>query len=280
MSTYFAAILALGLSSSALAQELNAEKLDRLRFELLRWEQDKPQISPSRITLRPSSPEGSDLMEFEVPADFFFQDGDADLKARILEKVKAKIVADRAALLKRIEAIIDEELSKPAPAAKPAPKPAPKGEPEGDAKVKDLERKLRLLEEQKETLAAEMAKAKRAAADEALREEARKDGPHDAEEAQEMFDNALELHDKDKNYRESIKLFKRIYYNFPRTRVGAISAYNTACGYALAGNKEEAIDWLEYSVKAGYNDFDHLRKDSDLDSLRNEKRYKKLLTDR
>ena len=207
------------------------------------------------------------------------QDSDAEVKARILEKVRAKLTADRAALLKRIEKIIDEELGKPAPSAKPE-KPAPKGEPEGDAKVKDLERKMRLLEEQKETLASEMAKAKRQAADEALREEARKDGPHDAEEAQEMFDNALELHDKDKNYREAIKLFKRIYYNFPKTRVGAISAYNAACGYALSGSKEEAIDWLEYSVKSGYNDFDHLRKDTDLDGLRNEKRYKKLLTDR
>ena len=212
------------------------------------------------------------------------QDETAELKARILEKVRVKLSADRAALMKRIETIIDEELNKGTPAArKPAPDkpgPGPKAEPEGDAKVKDIERKLRLLEEQKETLASEMAKAKRQAADEGLREEARKDGPHDAEEAQEMFDNALELHDKDKNYREAIKLFKRIYYNFPKTRVGAISAYNAACGYALSGNKEEAIDWLEYSVKAGYNDFDHLRKDTDLDGLRNEKRYKKLLTDR
>ena len=209
------------------------------------------------------------------------QDSDSDLKARILEKVRAKLSSDRAALLRRIEAIIDEELGKSGPAAKPAPtKPTPKAEPEGDAKVKDLERKMRLLEEQKETLASEMAKAKRSAADEALREEARKDGPHDSDEAQEMFDNALELHDKDKNYREAIKLFKRIYYNFPKTRIGAISAYNAACGFALSGNKDEAIDWLEYSVKAGYNDFDHLRKDTDLDGLRNEKRYKKLLTDR
>jgi tetratricopeptide (TPR) repeat protein len=205
----------------------------------------------------------------------FAQDTDnAELKQRILEKVRAKLSADRSALLKRIEKIIDEELTKDAPAVKT---PA---QPEGDAKVKDLERKMRLLEEQKETLAVEMAKAKRQAADEPLREEARKSGPHDAQEAQEMFDNALELHDKDKNYREAIKLFKRIYYNYPKTRVGAISAYNAACGFALAGNKEEALDWLEHSVKSGYNDFDHLRMDSDLDGLRNEKRYKKLLTDR
>ena len=198
---------------------------------------------------------------------------DDELKARILEKVRTKLAADRAALMKRIEKIIDEELS--SPSAKVPTAPA-----EGDQKVKELERKMRQLEEQKETLATEMAKEKRLAADEPLKEEARRNGPHDGDEAQEMFDNALELHDKDKNYRESIKLFKRIYYNFPKSKMGAISAYNTACGYALSGQKEEALDWLELSVKSGYADFDHLRKDTDLDGLRNEKRYKKLLTDR
>jgi TolA-binding protein len=202
------------------------------------------------------------------------QDDPAELKARILEKVRAKLSSDRSALLQRIEKIIDEELSKGGPSVKTPAAPA-----EGD-KVKELERKMRQLEEQKESLQVEMAKAKRLEADAPLREEAKKDGPHGAEEAQEMFDNALELHDKDKNYREAIKLFKRIYYNYPKSKMGAISAYNAACGYALSGQKEEALDWLELSVKSGYADFDHLRQDTDLDGLRGEKRYKKLLTDR
>lgn len=248
MSKFFAAVFVVGLSFPALAQDSTPEEreavLQRLRERKLR--------TPALLA----------------------QDGDAELKKRILEKVAAKLAVDRAALLKRIEKIIDDELSTPAAKATPA---AP---PEGDKSVKELEKKMRLLEEQKETLAAEMAKAKRQAADEALREEAKKDGPHNAQEAQEMFDNALDLHTNGKNFRDSIKLFKRIYYNYPRTRMGAICAYNVACGYALAGNKEEALDWLEYSVKAGYNDFNHLREDSDLDGLRNEKRYKKLLTDR
>lgn len=203
------------------------------------------------------------------------QDDISELKARILEKVRAKLSTDRSALLKRIEKIIDEELGQKGPAAKTPTMPA-----EGDADVKALERKMRQLEEQKESLQSEMAKAKRLAADEPLREEAKRDGPHGADEAQEMFDNALELHDKDKNYREAIKLFKRIYYNYPKSKMGGISAYNAACGYALSGQKEEALDWLELSVKSGYTDFDHLREDTDLDSLRGEKRYKKLLTDR
>lgn len=202
------------------------------------------------------------------------QDDPAELKARILEKVRAKLSSDRSTLLKRIEKIIDEELAKSGPTVKTPAAPA-----EGD-RVKDLERKMRQLEEQKESLQTEMAKAKRLEADAPLREEAKKDGPHGAEEAQEMFDNALELHDKDKNYREAIKLFKRVYYNYPKSKMGAISAYNAACGYALSGQKEEALDWLELSVKSGYADFDHLRQDTDLDGLRGEKRYKKLLTDR
>ena len=250
MSKFFAAIFVLGLSSFAPAQDSSTEERDRILEQLKHRKKQRAEE----------------------------QDGDAELKARILEKVREKLTADRAALLKRIEKIIDEELSKPGPTAKtPVPAPGPGAEPD---KVKDLERQMKKLEEQKENLAIEMAKAKRLEADAPLREEARKNGPHDAEGAQEMFDNALELHDKDKNYREAIKLFKRIYYNYPKSRIGSISAYNAACGYALSGDKEQALDWLEYCVKAGYNDFDHLRKDSDLDGIRDEKRYKKLLTDR
>jgi hypothetical protein len=159
MSKFLAAIMVLGLSSFALAQDLSAEERENV-LQRLRERKKKPATDE--------------------------QDGDVELKKRILEKVAAKLATDRSALLKRIERIIDEELSKSPAAKTPAA-------PEGDAQVKELERKMRQLEEQKETLAAEMAKTKRLAADEALREEAKKDGPHDAEEVQEMFDNALEL---------------------------------------------------------------------------------------
>jgi tetratricopeptide (TPR) repeat protein len=205
------------------------------------------------------------------------QDADpAELKKRILEKVREKLAAERAAILKRVEKIIDEELAKegPGPAAKPAPAPA------DDAKVRELERKLKAIEEQKEILETEVAKAKRLAADEAIKKEAKKDGPHDEQEAQDMFDEALELHDKKKDYDKSVRLFKKVYYQFPKDPVGFTSAYNVACGYALAGKKEEALDWLEIALAAGFKKIDHLRKDPDLDSLRNEKRYKRLLTDR
>ena len=201
-----------------------------------------------------------------APSLYARQDPDpAELKKRILEKVGQRLAAERAALLKRIERIVDEELARA---------------PEGDATVKDLEKKLRAAEEEKERATAELAKAKRLAEDEPIRKEAKKDGPHDEQEADEMFKTALKLHDEDKDFKKSIHLFKRIYYQFPKSSGGFTSAYNVACGYALAGQKEEALDWLEISVKAGFSKIDHLRKDPDLDSLRNEKRYKKLLADR
>ena len=198
------------------------------------------------------------------------QDQDpAEVKKRILEKVGQRLASERAALLKRIEKIIDEELAKDQPAAKSG------GDP-----VREAEKRLRAAEEEKERAAAELAKAKRDADDEPLRKLARKEGPHDEEEAPEIFERALKLHDESKSYQESIPLFKRIYFQFPKTSIGATSAYNVACGYALLGKNEEAIDWLETSIKAGFNKIDHLRKDPDLDGLRNEKRYKKLLADR
>lgn len=206
------------------------------------------------------------LLAFRAPV----QDQDpAELKKRVLEKVSQRLATERTALLKRIEKIIDEELAKDQPEAKTG------GDP-----VKEAEKKLRVAEEEKERAAAQLAKAKRDADDAPLRKVARKDGPHDEEEAQEFFERALKLHDESKNYKESIPLFKRIFFQFPNEPIGATSAYNVACGYALLGKNEEAIDWLETSIKAGFSKIDHLRKDPDLDGLRNEKRYKKLLADR
>lgn len=53
--------------------------------------------------------------------------------------------------------------------------------------------------------------------------------------------------------------------------------YNLCCVHALAGHREVALDWLEKSVKNGFVDVVHMKKDSDLDSLRKEERYKKTI---
>lgn len=54
-------------------------------------------------------------------------------------------------------------------------------------------------------------------------------------------------------------------------------AYNTACVHALRGNKDEAFKWLAKSVKLGMNNVQQFAGDADLDSLRGDERYAKII---
>jgi tetratricopeptide (TPR) repeat protein len=96
------------------------------------------------------------------------------------------------------------------------------------------------------------------------------------QEAYELFEEALEYH-QDEEYDESIRMFKRIFYSFPDHNVGYTSAYNVACGYSLKGDKKNAIKWLEISIKNGFRKFKHMERDTDLDNIRDEPEYKKLI---
>jgi len=53
--------------------------------------------------------------------------------------------------------------------------------------------------------------------------------------------------------------------------------YNAACCYARMGEKELAIDTLRRTIDAGLEDYEWIRRDSDLDSLREEEGYKNLM---
>jgi hypothetical protein len=57
----------------------------------------------------------------------------------------------------------------------------------------------------------------------------------------------------------------------------ATNVYNLACTYALQGKKTLALDWLEKAADAGFTDFIHLSRDTDLDALRDQPRYKQLV---
>jgi tetratricopeptide (TPR) repeat protein len=59
-------------------------------------------------------------------------------------------------------------------------------------------------------------------------------------------------------------------------REGA-SLYNTACALSLKGDKAAALDYLQKSLDAGFDDPDLVRKDEDLDNIRGEPRYRELL---
>jgi len=54
------------------------------------------------------------------------------------------------------------------------------------------------------------------------------------------------------------------------------SLYNTACAYALSGEKDRALDYLKQALEAGFDDSRLLEKDTDLDSVRSDPRFRDL----
>ncbi len=54
-------------------------------------------------------------------------------------------------------------------------------------------------------------------------------------------------------------------------------AYDISCCYSLKNDKENAIKYLETSILYGYNDYEHIQVDTDLDNIRNSQEFKDLM---
>lgn len=92
-----------------------------------------------------------------------------------------------------------------------------------------------------------------------------------------------------KNYEASIAGFQKLHDSLaPNHPFRGPSAYNAACGLALAGGKaDQAFAWLEKALAAGFGtdtlpgapqrDRDLIRGDSDLDSIRSDPRFAKIV---
>jgi Tfp pilus assembly protein PilF len=59
--------------------------------------------------------------------------------------------------------------------------------------------------------------------------------------------------------------------------VAAVASYNAACVFALKKDKENALSWLEKAVERGFSQPEYLETDTDLDFLRKEPRFEKIL---
>lgn len=57
---------------------------------------------------------------------------------------------------------------------------------------------------------------------------------------------------------------------------GGSAMYNLACTYALKGERELGLDWLEKSINAGFDDSTKLVADPDIANLRGDARFKKI----
>ena len=53
----------------------------------------------------------------------------------------------------------------------------------------------------------------------------------------------------------------------------AMILYNLACSYSLLNDVDKALKTIQKAVECGYNDFDYLQYDSDLENLRQDNRF-------
>ncbi len=53
--------------------------------------------------------------------------------------------------------------------------------------------------------------------------------------------------------------------------------YNVVCVYSRMGEADKAVEYLEKALKMGYNNIEHIKRDHDLDNIRNHPKYKSML---
>lgn len=71
-------------------------------------------------------------------------------------------------------------------------------------------------------------------------------------------------------YDESIDAFKRA---LAKGYKPSTTMYNIACGYARKGDVNSSLDWLQKAVNEGFDSYDKLEDDSDLDNVRADSRF-------
>ena len=77
-----------------------------------------------------------------------------------------------------------------------------------------------------------------------------------------------------KRYIESLEIERRIIHLQP---ADALAHYNLACSYALLKKPDLALTTLRQALELGYRDFRYIQKDRDLDPIRKDPRFRKLM---
>ena len=80
---------------------------------------------------------------------------------------------------------------------------------------------------------------------------------------------------KSQRYKDGLKIDKRLAKLRPDD---PIVYYNLACSYSLLKMVDECLAALRRAIQIGYNDFDFMQKDPDLEFIRKDSRYKDLLS--
>ena len=57
-----------------------------------------------------------------------------------------------------------------------------------------------------------------------------------------------------------------------------IILYNLACSYSLVNDVDRSLETIKRAIGYGYDDIEHLERDSDLENLRGDNRFKEFLS--
>lgn len=77
-------------------------------------------------------------------------------------------------------------------------------------------------------------------------------------------------------YRDGLDIDKRLIELRPQDPV---VRYNLACSYALLGKPDASLKTLRQAIEMGYRDFRYIREDRDLDAIRSDPRFNKILSE-
>lgn len=75
-------------------------------------------------------------------------------------------------------------------------------------------------------------------------------------------------------YPEALEVDLRLVRQRPQD---AVAHYNLACTYARLGKTDSAIRALRRAIELGYRDYSYIKRDRDLDSIRDDPRYRELM---
>lgn len=82
---------------------------------------------------------------------------------------------------------------------------------------------------------------------------------------------------KKNQYARAIEDFDKAIDLFPRH---ALPYYNKACIYSLINNTEAACIWLKKAIEKGYDRWDQIKSDGDLENIRNSTCYRQIISER
>jgi hypothetical protein len=77
-----------------------------------------------------------------------------------------------------------------------------------------------------------------------------------------------------KNYTLATTYFQNAFATKPELKK---NFYNAACAASLANNKKKALQWFETAVDNGFDNVNHINTDTDLDFIRKEKKFIKIV---